>query len=396
MNKTPNSNRIHIGLIGKTNSGKSSLLNAITEQEISIVSPISGTTTDSVSKAMELLPLGPVLFIDTAGFNDSTELGELREKKALSEFKRLNFALLVIDSKELDLDSINEHIKLLKKNNIPYLTILNKEDLLSEQEKIDILSKIPEGIFVSTKNRDSILNLKSKLIDALSTEKEDPKLIEGLVPSGGTVILVVPVDSEAPKGRLILPQVQLIRECLDSGIKCVVVRDLELEDTLKSFKDIDLVITDSQAFKFVDSVVPKEINLTSFSILFARQKGEIDEFLMGTNKIDFLKENDRILIAETCTHNTSHEDIGRVKIPKLLKKYTGKNLEFDFCGGKDYPENLTKYSLIIHCGGCMINRKLMLSRMNEAKINAVPITNYGLVIAKVTGILDRSIEILRG
>lgn len=395
MNKTPNSNRIHIGIIGKTNSGKSSLLNAITEQDISIVSNISGTTTDSVSKAMELIPLGPVLFIDTAGFNDNSELGSLREKKALSELKRLNFALLVIDSNDIDLESLNIHRELLKKNNIPFLIVFNKIDLISDEKRKEIAEKFPNSILISTKVRDSILLLKEKLIDSLSKEKEDPKLIDGLVPKNGTVLLVVPVDSEAPKGRLILPQVQLIRESLDSGVKCIVVRDLELEESLKTFKNIDLVITDSQAFKFVDSIVPKHIPLTSFSILFARQKGDIEEFLLGTNKIDFLKENDRILIAETCTHNTSHEDIGRVKIPKMLKKYTGKNLEFDFCGGKDYPEDLSKYALVIHCGGCMINRKLMLSRMEEAKMKAVPITNYGLVIAKVTGILNRSIGILK-
>lgn len=395
MNKTPNSNRIHIGIIGKTNSGKSSLLNAITEQDISIVSNISGTTTDSVSKAMELIPLGPVLFIDTAGFNDNSELGILREKKALSELKRLNFALLVIDSNDIDSKSLNTHRELLKKNNIPFLIVFNKIDLISDEKRKEIAEKFPNSILISTKVRDSILLLKEKLIDSLSKEKEDPKLIDGLVPKNGIVLLVVPVDSEAPKGRLILPQVQLIRECLDSGIKCIVVRDLELEESLKIFKNIDLVITDSQAFKFVDSIVPKHIPLTSFSILFARQKGNIDEFLLGTNKIDFLKENDKILIAETCTHNTSHEDIGRVKIPKMLKKYTGKNLEFDFCGGKDYPEDLSKYTLVIHCGGCMINRKLMLSRMHEAKMNSVAITNYGLIIAKVTGILNRSIDILK-
>lgn len=395
MIKTPNSNRIHIGIIGKTNSGKSSLLNAIIEENISIVSQLTGTTTDSVYKAMELSPIGPVLFIDTPGLEDNSELGTLREKKTFSELEKLNFALLVIDSKELDFNSVKKQEKLLKKKEIPYLIVLNKDDLLSEVEKKSILKIFPKGILISTKNKKSILNLKIELTKNLSIIEEEPKLIENLIPNNGTILLVVPIDSEAPKGRLILPQVQLIRECLDYGIKCIVVRDLELKDALNSFNNINLIVTDSQIFKFVDSLVPKNIPLTSFSILFAKQKGDINEFLLGTNKIDLLQDNDKILITETCTHNTSHEDIGRVKIPKLLKKYTGKNLNFDFFTGKNYPENLSKYSLIIHCGGCMINRKYMLSRMNESLKNNVPITNYGLVLAKIHGILNRAIEILK-
>lgn len=395
MKNTPNSNRLHIGIFGKTNSGKSSLLNAITEQNIAIVSEIEGTTTDSVVKAMEFLPFGPVLLIDTAGLEDNTPLGKLRVKKTLEELKRTDFAILVMDATKIDMAFYKDQEIQFKKYNIPFLFVINKDDLLTENEK-DVIKKIfPRAIFASTKNRDSILMLKENILKEIIKEKEEPKLLGDLVPYNGKVLMVVPVDSEAPKGRLILPQVQLIRECLDHGIKSYVVRDTELESALEDIKDIDLVVTDSQAFKNVDKILNNRAKLTSFSILFARQKGDLNDLVRGVKKLKSLNHGDKILIAETCTHNTSHEDIGRVKIPKLVKNYTGKEIEFTFVGGKDFPEDLSKYALVIHCGACMINKKHMQSRIDESMLLNVPITNYGLVIAEVTGILDKSLEIFK-
>lgn len=395
MNNTSNSNRLHIGIFGKTNSGKSSLLNAITEQNISIVSEIDGTTTDSVVKAMEFLPFGPVLFIDTAGLEDNTPLGKLRIKKTLEELKRTDFAILVMDGTKIDMAFYKDQEFQFKKYNIPFLFVVNKEDLLSKEEKTVIKKIFPSALFVSTKDRDSILALKENILKEIKKEKEEPKLLGDLVPYNGKVLMVVPVDSEAPKGRLILPQVQLIRECLDHGIKSYVVRDTELESALEDIKDIDLVVTDSQAFKNVDKILNNQARLTSFSILFARQKGDLNDLVRGVKKLKSLNHGDKVLIAETCTHNTSHEDIGRVKIPKLVKNFTGKEIEFTFVGGKDFPEDLSKYALVIHCGACMINKKHMQSRIDESMSSNVPITNYGLVIAEVTGILDKSLEIFK-
>lgn len=395
MNNTPNSNRLHIGIFGKTNSGKSSLLNAITEQNISIVSEIDGTTTDSVVKAMEFLPFGPVLFIDTAGLEDNTPLGKLRVKKTLEELKRTDFAILVMDGTKIDMAFYKDQEFQFKKYNIPFLFVVNKEDLLSKEEKTVIKKIFPSALFVSTKDRESILALKENILKEIKKEKEEPKLLGDLVPYNGKVLMVVPVDSEAPKGRLILPQVQLIRECLDHGIKSYVVRDTELESALEDIKDIDLVVTDSQAFKNVDKILNNRARLTSFSILFARQKGDLNDLVRGVKKLKSLNHGDKVLIAETCTHNTSHEDIGRVKIPKLVKNFTGKEIEFTFVGGKDFPEDLSKYALVIHCGACMINKKHMQSRIDESMSSNVPITNYGLVIAEVTGILDKSLEIFK-
>lgn len=398
MNNTPNSNRKHIGIFGKTNAGKSSLLNAILEQDISIVSSIKGTTTDSVTKAMELIPFGPVLFIDTAGLDDETALGSLRVNKALKELKRTDFILYLIDASEINSTTINNNFykdkqKLFKQYNIPHLLIINKIDLLDSLSLNKLKEIYPEAVFVSTKDRDTILNFKSKLIENLNVTEEDPSLIKDLVPYNGTVLMVVPIDSEAPKGRIILPQVQLIRDCLDYGIKSYVVRDTELESALEDLKHIDLIVTDSQAFKEVDSIVKGRFPLTGFSILFARQKGDLKTLINGAHTIENLKDGSRILIAETCTHNTSHEDIGKVKIPNLLMKKTGKKLEFDFKMGRDFPDNLEPYDLVIHCGACMINRKNMQNRIDDVLEKNVPITNYGIVLAYLMGILDKATKI---
>ena len=393
MNTTPNANRKHIAIFGNTNSGKSSLLNAIIGQEISIVSSVKGTTTDPVTKAMELLPFGPVVFIDTAGLNDSTELGAVRIKRTRKVLQSTDFAIYVMDASEIDEDTYKLAIEDFKKYGIKYITVVNKIDSVTKNELEVIKNRIKDAVFVSADKNEGILEFKDILISKLN-ENEVPETILGdILEYNSKVIMVIPVDSEAPKGRIILPQVQLMRDCLDHGIKSYIVRDSELESALEDIKDVDLVVTDSQAFKFVNSVVPPNIKLTGFSVLFARYKGDLKTFVDGVYAVEKLKDGSRILIAESCTHNHSHEDIGRVKIPKLLKEYTKKDLVFEFKMGQDFPEDLEKYDLVIHCGSCMLNKKIMQTRIDccyEANIN---ITNYGIILAYLNGILERSIEI---
>ena len=395
MNTTPNANRKHIGIYGNTNSGKSSLMNKILGQDISLVSNVEGTTTDPVQKAMELIPFGPVLLIDTAGLEDKSQLGEIRVKKSFEYLKRLDFAIYVVDGKNLDVDTYKKWKREANKYNIKHMVVVNKLDRLSDDERSNINNIFDKPLFISAKNNENIDKLKDELIKSLEQDEEDKPIVGDLLPYGSNVVLVVPIDSEAPKGRIILPQVQVIRDCLDHGIKTYVVRDTELEDALKEIKNIDLVITDSQAFKEVDKIVPKEINLTSFSILFARQKGELSHFLEGANKLKNLKPDNKILICESCTHNVSHEDIGRVKIPRMLTKIAGGELNLEYKVGYDFDEDVEKYDMVIHCGACMVNRKSVINKINLCKEKNVPITNYGLVIAYFTGILDRSVEIFK-
>lgn len=395
MNTTPNANRKHIGIYGNTNSGKSSLMNKILGQDISLVSNVEGTTTDPVQKAMELIPFGPVLLIDTAGLEDKSQLGEIRVKKSFEYLKRLDFAIYVVDGKNLDVDTYKKWKREANKYNIKHMVVVNKLDRLSDDERSNINNIFDKPLFISAKNNENIDKLKDELIKSLEQDEEDKPIVGDLLPYGSNVVLVVPIDSEAPKGRIILPQVQVIRDCLDHGIKTYVVRDTELEDALKDIKNIDLVITDSQAFKEVDKIVPKEINLTSFSILFARQKGELSHFLEGANKLKNLKPGNKILICESCTHNVSHEDIGRVKIPRMLTKIAGGELNLEYKVGYDFDEDVEKYDMVIHCGACMVNRKSVINKINLCKEKNVPITNYGLVIAYFTGILDRSVEIFK-
>ncbi len=382
-----------ISIYGKRNAGKSSLLNAITEQEVSIVSSIEGTTTDPVKKSMELTPVGPVVFIDTAGIDDEGELGNLRIKKSLDTARRTNIAIYVMDILDIDKEYLNNMELLFKKYNIPYILVINKIDMVDKNCIDKLKLEYPHGIFVSSTKKINIDTLKQELIKRIKEVEADPPIVGDLVPYNGKVILVVPIDKQAPKGRLILPQVQVIRDCIDNGIKCYVLRDTELKSGLKDLEDIDLVITDSQIFKKVDKIVPKDIKLTSFSILFARHKGDLEKLVDGVKTINTLKNNDNILIAENCTHNTTHEDIGRVKIPTLLQKKTGKKLNFHFKTGYDFNENLEKYSLVIHCGGCMVNRKEIQSRIMLCNEKQVPITNYGILLAYLNDILDRSLEI---
>ncbi|MCI9260802.1 MULTISPECIES: [FeFe] hydrogenase H-cluster maturation GTPase HydF [Romboutsia] len=393
MNTTPNANRKHIGIYGNTNSGKSSLMNKILGQDISLVSNVEGTTTDPVQKAMELIPFGPVLLIDTAGLEDKTELGEIRVKKSFEFLKRLDFAIYVVDGKNLDIDTYKKWKREANKYNINYIVVVNKLDRLNNDEINNINNIFDNPLFISAKKNENIDKLKDELIKYLEQDEEDKPIVGDLLSYGSNVVLVVPIDSEAPKGRIILPQVQVIRDCLDHGIKTYVVRDTELEEALKEIKNVDLVITDSQAFKEVDKIVPKEINLTSFSILFARQKGDLNDFLEGANKLKDLKPGDKILICESCTHNISHEDIGRVKIPRMLNKIASGELNLEYKVGYDFDEDVEKYDMVIHCGACMVNRKSVINKINLCKEKNVPITNYGLVIAYFTGILDRSIEI---
>lgn len=393
MNTTPNSNRIHISIYGKRNAGKSSLLNAIIGQDVSLVSSIKGTTTDPVRKAMELIPLGPVLFIDTAGIDDEGELGELRVKRSFKVLQKTDFAIFVMDINDLDEEVYNVAKRNFKRFHIPYMKVINKIDTVTDDKLKKLKEIYSDCVFVSSTEGTNILSLKDELIKRIEDNAEEPPIVGDLIPYDGKVVMVVPIDSEAPKGRIILPEVQMIRDCLDHGIKSYVVRDTELKSALEDLKDVNLVITDSQAFKRVDEIVPKHIKLTSFSILFSRYKGDIAEFFEGIHAIQKLSDGAKILISESCTHNFTHEDIGRVKIPRGLDNITGKQFDYDFKAGQDFPMDLGKYDLVIHCGSCMLNRKIMQTRIEFCRENNVPITNYGMVLAYLQGILDRTMEI---
>lgn len=395
MNSTPNANRRHIAVYGKTNAGKSSLINKFLGQEISLVSEKEGTTTDPVQKAMELIPIGPILMIDTAGLGDKSDLGKKRVKKTLDVFKRTDLAIYLFDINDIDLDSYKNAKKNFKKYNIPFIVAINKADKATETEINKIKEEFKDSVLLSTFTGEGIEELKDKIIKILKEEEEELPIIGDLLPYNSTVVLVVPIDSEAPKGRLILPQVQCIRDCLDHGIKSYVVRDTELEGALKDLKNVDLVITDSQAFKEVDKIVPREINLTSFSMLFARQKGDFETFIKGALSIDKLTKDSKVLFAESCTHNVSHEDIGRVKIPNLLNKFVGAKLDYEYAIFHDFPEDIEKYDLIIHCGACMINRKTVINRVNQCIEKEIPITNYGILLAHLNGILERSLSLFK-
>ena len=319
----------------------------------------------------------------------------IRIKKSYEFLKRLDFALYVVDAGNADLDTYKTWKREAARYNVNHVVVINKIDTVNKEEIDKLVKNFKEYVLVSSKDKVGIDDLKSKIIKHLEDGEEEKPLVGDLLEYGSKVVLVVPIDSEAPKGRIILPQVQVIRDCLDHGIKTYVVRDTELEEALKEIKNIDLVITDSQAFKEVDKIVPKEINLTSFSILFARQKGELNDFLEGANKLKNLKPGNKILICESCTHNVSHEDIGRVKIPRMLTKIAGGELNLEYKVGYDFNEDVEKYDMVIHCGACMVNRKSVINKINLCKEKNVPITNYGLVIAYFTGILDRSVEIFK-
>lgn len=395
MNQTPNANRHHIGIYGNRNAGKSSLFNAIIGQDIAVVSAIEGTTTDPVFKAMELIPFGPVVWIDTAGLDDEGILGNLRVEKTKKMLQRTDFAIYVMDGIASDIEGYLKMKEVFKRHNIPHFLVINKKDLMTEIHFQQIKSLDEDKMIISTQSLSDIHDLNDEIIKRLQTLDEESSLIGGLLPYGSTVVMVVPIDSEAPKGRIILPQVQLIRDCLDHGIKCHVVRDTELEETLAELNRVDLVVTDSQAFAEVSKIVPESIPLTGFSVLMSRQKGDIEQLLEGVEALKSLKMGSKVLISENCTHNHSHEDIGRVKIPRLIHSKINEGIEIEFAMGHDFPEDVSQYDLIVHCGACMVNRKTMLYRIDQAQSVEVPITNYGLTLAYFSGILERSIEIFK-
>lgn len=394
--KTLKSMRLHIGIFGKTNVGKSSLINRITNQDVSIVSNIAGTTTDVVEKTMELLPIGPVNFLDTAGINDSTALSSERIEKTMKIINRTDVAIVVCDYNGID-DYERNLIEKFNELKIPFMIFINKTDEKYPSDSIiEDLKNYTEHILLSSVKTDDLIVFKIKeLLVKLLPENfvNSPKIVGDLIPQGSTVILVIPIDKEAPKGRIILPQVQTLRDLLDNNCVSVVVKESELKSAIDNLKIApSLVVTDSQAFKNVSEIVPENIPLTSFSILFARLKGDLNAFSQGAKSIEKLQDGDRVLILESCTHHAIEDDIGRVKIPNLLRKKTGKNLIIDNIAGHDFPD-ISKYKLIIHCGACMTNRREVLSRILLASENNVPITNYGICISYCLGILPRALKI---
>ncbi len=389
LNDTPSGERVHIGFFGRRNAGKSSLVNAVTGQELAVVSQTRGTTTDPVSKAMELLPVGPVVIIDTPGFDDEGALGELRVRKTRQVLNRADVAVLVADSTEGLKECDRELIELFRQKEIPYLIAWNKCDLLSE-----IPAEAASEIYVSATEKIHIEELKEKIARLGKTEENKLMLVGDLIRPGDLVVLVIPIDKAAPKGRLILPQQQVIRDILEAEAAAVCVKEYELRETLDKFRESPaLVITDSQVFAKVSADVPPEIPLTSFSILMARHKGLLDMAVRGVAAVEKLQDGDTILIAEGCTHHRQCDDIGSVKIPRWLKNYTGKKLNIELCSGREFPDDLSKYALIIHCGGCMLNEREVRYRMKCAADQQVPMTNYGIAIAYMQGILKRSIGI---
>ena len=386
MNNTPVANRIHIGFFGCRNAGKSSLVNAVTGQEMAVVSDVKGTTTDPVTKTMELLPLGPVVIIDTPGFDDEGELGEKRVLKTKQILNKTDLAVLVVDGCVGPNEYDKRLISIFEEKNIPYLIALNKSDVCTP----DISD--PHTVAVSAATGEGVRALKERLAHLVPTMQARP-LVADLLPAGSVVVLVTPIDESAPKGRLILPQQQVIRDLLDHGCMALVTQETELEKTLSALSvPPAMVITDSQAFGYVAERVPQDVPLTSFSILMARYKGFLDTAMQGIQAIERLGDGDTVLIAEGCTHHRQCNDIGTVKIPRWLKAFTGKDIRIETCSGTEFPEDLSSYAVVIHCGGCMLNDREVQCRMRCATDQGVPFVNYGTVIAYVNGILERSVR----
>lgn len=395
LNSTPSANRIHIGFFGRRNAGKSSVVNAVTNQELSVVSDVKGTTTDPVTKAMELLPIGPVLIIDTPGFDDEGSLGELRIKKTKQVLNKTDVAILVVDATEGMSDVDRELIDIFKQKNIKYFIVYNKCDLLDVKTMIKLSSE-ENSVLVSATDMKNIDQLKEK-IALMADLGEEKYLVRDLVSAGDVVVLVTPVDSAAPKGRLILPQQQTIRDLLEADATTVVIKENEVEQTLKLLnKKPRMIITDSQAFNIVSKSTPQDIPLTSFSILMARYKGFLASAVNASIAIENLCDGDKVLISEGCTHHRQCGDIGTVKLPKWLEDYTGKKLDYVFTSGGTFPEDLSSYKVAIHCGGCTLNEREVQYRMKCATDQGIPFTNYGTVIAMTQGILTRSLEVFDG
>lgn len=409
LNSTPSANRVHIGFFGRRNAGKSSVVNAVTGQELAVVSDTKGTTTDPVYKSMELLPIGPVMIIDTPGFDDEGALGELRVRKTKQVLNKTDIAVLVVDATEGKKQCDEELIRIFKEKEIPYIIVNNKADLLSdevsekvcqnnvsEQRKAEQNALFSSGKeqYVSALTGAGIYELKECIGKLTPNEDMTLKIVGDLLHPGDFVVLVVPIDSAAPKGRLILPQQQTIRDVLEANAAAIVVKESELKQTFEQLgRSPAMVITDSQVFEQVSGVVSEEIPLTSFSILMARYKGYLETAVNGVAAIDRLKDGDKILISEGCTHHRQCDDIGTVKIPRWLKQHTGKELIIETSSGTEFPEDLTSYALVIHCGGCMLNEREVKYRMKCAEDQKVPFTNYGIAIAQMKGILKRSIEL---
>lgn len=395
LNATPSSERVHIGIFGKRNAGKSSLINAITGQNLAIVSEAKGTTTDPVYKAMELLPLGPVMIIDTPGIDDEGVLGNLRIQKAYQVLNKTDIALVIIDAA---VGPSAEDLRLIKRINtkkIPLLIVINKCETINEDKKTAYQALLSNGklLFVSAEQKLNIFELKEAIAQTVPADENKAQIVADLLSPSDFVVLVVPIDSAAPKGRLILPQQQTIRDILEADAAAIVVKENELTNTLQNLgKRPKLVITDSQVFKKVAAETPADILLTSFSILFARYKGNLQTAVQGVTALDSLEDGDKILIGEGCTHHRQCDDIGTVKLPRWIKEYTGKNPEFIFTSGTEFPLNLSPYKMIIHCGACMLNEREMQYRIKCAADQNIPFTNYGITIAYINGILKRTVE----
>lgn len=399
MNETPSADRVHIGFFGRRNAGKSSIVNKVTGQELAVVSDVKGTTTDPVSKAMELLPMGPVVIIDTPGIDDEGYLGELRVLKAKQVLNRVDVAVLIVDATVGKTSVDEELIRIFKEKEIPYLVVYNKADLLKTKDGNQFSSEnklnqdAEQSIYASAVTGQNIYELKERIASLAVTDELKLRLVGDLLEPSDFAILVVPIDKAAPKGRLILPQQQTIRDVLETGAVAIVIKEDELSNTLETLgKKPKLVITDSQVFAKVSKETPEDIWLTSFSILFARFKGNLKAAAAGAAAIDRLKDGDKILISEGCTHHRQCDDIGTVKLPRWIRNYTGKDLEFEYSSGREFPEDVTKYSLIVHCGGCMLNEREMRYRQKCALDQEIPITNYGIAIAYMQGILKRCVE----
>ena len=397
MNQTPSSERVHIGFFGRRNAGKSSVLNAVTGQDLAVVSDVKGTTTDPVQKSMELLPLGPVVVIDTPGIDDEGELGALRVKKSYQVLNKSDAAVLVVDASLGLCEEDFAFIEHIQKKQIPYAVAFNKSDLAPSASLAKDLQYLKEHqidfVSVSTADLSGIDTLKEKIATLAKTEDTKLRIVADLIHPSDFVVLVVPIDKAAPKGRLILPQQQTIRDILEADAVSIMIKENELQDTLANLKrKPKLVITDSQVFARVDKETPQDIWMTSFSILFARYKGNLEAAVEGAAMLDHLKDGDHILISEGCTHHRQCDDIGTVKIPRWIREYTGKELEFHFTSGVEFPEDLSSYQLIVHCGGCMLNEREMKYRVKCAQDQKIPITNYGILIAHTKGILKRSIQ----
>lgn len=403
LNSTPAAERIHIGIFGRRNAGKSSVINALTGQNLSIVSDIKGTTTDPVLKSMELLPLGPVVMIDTPGLDDEGELGDLRVRKARQILNKTDIAILVVDGTAGMAKEDEDIFHTIQAKSIPCIVVLNKADLVLDTDMPAILTSVtqrlkertsPPVIWVSTATQMNIWDLKEQIASMIPAADTRLQIVGDLLKPSDLAVLVVPIDKAAPKGRLILPQQQTIRDILEAGAVSVVTRDSDLKQTLASLgKPPALVITDSQAFEQVAADVPEDIPLTSFSILFARYKGNLSSVVDGARTLDMLEDKDTVLISEGCTHHRQCEDIGTVKLPNFIRKHTGKELNFEFTSGTEFPLDLQKYRLIVHCGGCTLNEREMKYRLKCAADAGVPMTNYGIAIAHMKGILERSISV---